>query len=219
MASEIDICNLALSHIGDSATVSSINPPEGSAQAEHCAIFYPIARNALLERHNWKFATRRTDLALLSETMDQWTYVYAMPNSANRIIDIIPPTVTNDYSVGYTNEDLSITDAYAVYVPQRYSIETLSTGTQVICCNTENAVARYTVKITDPTVFSSLFTLTLSHYLASMLAGPVVKGDAGAAEAKRQLTLMQMYLSQAAISDAEQSNIRPTQAVPWLAGR
>ena len=37
-----------LGHIGDAATVSSINPPEGSAQAEHCARFYPIARDALL---------------------------------------------------------------------------------------------------------------------------------------------------------------------------
>jgi hypothetical protein len=66
VASEVDICNLALGHIGDSATVSSINPPEGSAQAEHCSRFYPIARDSLLEMHNWGFATKRTNLALLS---------------------------------------------------------------------------------------------------------------------------------------------------------
>ena len=58
MASEVDICNLALGHLGDNATVSSISPPEGSAQAEHCARFYPIARDALLEMHNWNFAMR-----------------------------------------------------------------------------------------------------------------------------------------------------------------
>ena len=49
MASEVDICNLALGHLGDNATVASLNPPEGSVQAQHCARFYPIARDALLE--------------------------------------------------------------------------------------------------------------------------------------------------------------------------
>ena len=63
MASEVDICNLALSHLGDNATVASIDPPEGSAQAEHCSRFYPIARDTLLEMHNWNFSTRRAVLA------------------------------------------------------------------------------------------------------------------------------------------------------------
>ena len=48
MASAVDICNLALSHLGDTATVASLDPPEGSAQAEHCARFYPVARDALV---------------------------------------------------------------------------------------------------------------------------------------------------------------------------
>ena len=42
MASEIDIVNLALSRLGDDATVASLYPPEGSAQAEHGARFYPV---------------------------------------------------------------------------------------------------------------------------------------------------------------------------------
>ena len=46
MASVADICNMALGHLGDSATVASIDPPEGSAQAEHCARFYPMVRDA-----------------------------------------------------------------------------------------------------------------------------------------------------------------------------
>ena len=56
MASVVDICNLALAHIGDDATVSSIDPPEGSAQAEHCKRFYAIARDTMLQMHNWNFA-------------------------------------------------------------------------------------------------------------------------------------------------------------------
>lgn len=62
MPSAVTICNLALAHLGDSATVSSIDPPEGSAQAEHCARFYPVALGLLLEAHPWNFATKRSRL-------------------------------------------------------------------------------------------------------------------------------------------------------------
>ena len=34
MASEIDICNLALSHLGDTATIASLDPPEGSVAGD-----------------------------------------------------------------------------------------------------------------------------------------------------------------------------------------
>ena len=58
MATEVDICNMALSFLGDRATVTSINPPEGSAQAEHCARFYPMALNEMLAQARWSFATK-----------------------------------------------------------------------------------------------------------------------------------------------------------------
>lgn len=63
MASAVDICNLALARLGDSATVASIDPPEGSAQSEHCARFYPLARRQIFEAHNWSFLIRREKLA------------------------------------------------------------------------------------------------------------------------------------------------------------
>ena len=73
MASVVDICNLALGHLGDPATVSSIDPPEGSAQAQHCARFYPIARDSLLEMHSWNFSTYREALAHLQPA--EWIYL------------------------------------------------------------------------------------------------------------------------------------------------
>ena len=77
MASDVGICNLALSRLGDAATVSSIDPPEGSTQADLCATFYPMARDSLLEMHAWAFATRRVDLSLLTAETDAWVYAYA----------------------------------------------------------------------------------------------------------------------------------------------
>ena len=34
MADAVSICNLALAHIGEEATIISLDPPEGSAEAK-----------------------------------------------------------------------------------------------------------------------------------------------------------------------------------------
>lgn len=224
MASVVQICNLSLSHLGDTATVASISPPEGSAQAQHCARFYPIARDTLLEMHTWSFATRRVALTLLDTTMAQWAYVYAMPANVINVIAVIPPEANDDYSVmhgipdqyGYRPELLPTSGNY---VPQRYSIETLSDGSQVVCTNQENAVMRFTTYVTDSTKFSPLFVISLSWLLASMLAGPIIKGDTGDAEGKRCYRMFQAHFVEATQSDAVQREIKPTHIVPWLAGR
>ncbi len=223
MASVVDICNLALAHIGDSATVASIDPPEGSAQAEHCARFYPIARDTLLEMHGWAFSVRRTQLALLDISMEQWRYVYACPSDCVNVISIIPADAIDDYtylpSADYSYPAGTLNMAALANTPQAYTMEVSSTGQQLICTNQENAVIRYTVRVTDTNKFSPLFTISLSWLLASMLAGPVIKGDAGAAEGKRCYQMFQAHYVEATQSDAVQRKVNPQQVVPWMAGR
>ena len=224
MASEVDISNLALAHLGDTATVASLYPPEGSAQAEHCSRFYPVARDTLLEMHAWSFATRRVALPLLSVTIPTWKYVYQMPNDVINVKAVIPYDVNDDYSnnmsypsqYGYNPE---IIPAAGTYVPQNFHIETLPSGQQILCTNQENAVLRYTAKVTDTSQFSPLFTISLSWMLASMLAGPIIKGDQGAAEGKRCYQMFQGHFAEATQSDAVQRQIKPMHVVSWMTGR
>lgn len=199
MASEIEICNLALSHLGDSATVASIDPPEGSAQAEHCAIFYPVARDALLEMHNWKFSTRRATLSLLTADSWSWSYAYAKPANAMKLLAVLPAGAGSDAD------------------GEEYEMESADDGAQLILTNTALASARYIAFVADTTTFSPLFTLALSYQLASMLAGPIIKGDAGAAEAKRCAGVAQAYVARAAESDASQRKVTIAHHVPWMA--
>lgn len=216
MASEVDICNLALSHLGDASTVASLNPPEGSVQSEHCARFYPIARDSLLEMHPWGFATRRVQLAQLGTGWPEWDYAYAQPSDALNIIAVLPPDATDDYSQGLSNVPLA---AGGSYVPKAFSCEIDSNGADVIYTDQENAVLRYTALVIDTTKFSPLFVTTLSWHLASMLAGPIIKGDVGAAEAKRCASMMQAFFGKATESDAGQRRINPQHSVTWMAGR
>lgn len=225
MASEVQICNVALSHLGDTATVASLNPPEGSAQAEHCARFYPFARDTLLEMHNWSFATKRVVLPLLNVINGQWLYTYQLPSDNINIISVLSSEAPDDYSaLSYMPTDTGYQPFFMAppamsYTPQRYSIEMLSTGQQVICTNQENALLRYTYRVTDTTKFSPLFTMALSWLLSSMLSGPVIKGDAGAAEGKRCYDMFMRHFVEATQSDAVQRDIKPNQVVPWIAGR
>jgi hypothetical protein len=206
MASELDIANIALGHIGDAATVASFDPPEGSAQAEHCARFYPIARDSLLEMHPWGFATRRIVLPELVATVPAWEHCYAQPNDAISLLAVLPPGTTNDFTQG-------------TYVPQDFVSEVDDLGNAVIYTDQEEATLRYIYRVTDTGRFSSLFTLTLTWHLASMLAGPVWKGDAGAAEAKRCAAMMEHWLGKAASADANQQQVTVEQVVPWVGGR
>jgi hypothetical protein len=105
------------------------------------------------------------------------------------------------------------------YQPQPYNWETLEDGTQVIYTDQVDAALRYSAQITDTSQFSPLFLVSLSWLLASYLAGPIIKGEAGAAEAKRCLAMFQVMLGKATTSDANQRRNTITQSVGWMAGR
>ena len=158
MATEIDICNLALAHLGDDATIASIDPPEGSTQAEQAARFYPIARNTLLESHTWNFASKRSTMPTVINTVDQWEYAYVAPADMMSPVAIISPSAQNDYATRMSAGDTpgGITSNYApTIVAGQYSPQQFAVEGSYIYTNQENAMLRYQAKITDPSEFSS----------------------------------------------------------------
>lgn len=222
MASVVDICNLALAHLGDDATVSSIDPPEGSAQAEHCARFYPIARDAVLEAHDWNFASTRAVLAQVTPNWSSWAYCYTLPAECLRVISVLPPDALDDYSASYVDAaavgypGAQLVGGRAQYMPQEYSIETDDADRALLYTNQAQAVARYTRRVRDTTKFSPLMVDALTRLLASYLAGPVIKGTEGVAVARAQLQAYTSLMSSATTSDANQRSIHPRQSVPWI---
>lgn len=188
MSSVIDICNLALSHIGQAADVSSIDPPENSIEAEYCARFYPIARDTLLEAHAWDFALRREPLAALKHNSKQWRFCYAVPTECLQIISIFPELAANDIDC------LSVNHAR----------ETTADGHRIIWANTENAIIRYTQRVQNSHLFTPAFTVALSWKLAAMLAGAIIKSDTGAQYAAMCESQVQSLIAQAKNNDARQ---------------
>lgn len=187
MASEVDICNLALSHFGQDASISSISPPDGSAEAEHARRFYPIARNEMLEAHPWTFATKRVLLAEQVNDRDDWAYRYALPADCLKPRRVLPDGYTDTENDGVT-----------------YEWEGASLYT-----NEATATLVYTYLQTDTTKFSPLFVIALSYLLASYLSGPIAKDPSGRTQnALRAAATAE--LGKARMSNANASTTRAT---------
>lgn len=224
MASVVDICNEALSYLGDSATVSSIDPPEGSPQAEHCARFYPSALVTLTEMHNWGFATRRVALAQMPSMASSWKYAYSLPSNCLNIFGILAPDAASDSSTsmasqGYASPYFENASVGGTYTPQQFVTETDAEGNDIILTNQADAVLRYVQLVTDTSKFSGLFRETLSWMLASKLAGPVLKGEMGRKVSGDCMRVAMGWFAKATVSDVLQQRVDPQHHVAWMNAR
>lgn len=185
MASEVDLCNMALGHLGDEAQVTAIKPPDGSVQSKHCGRFYPIARDQLLEAHPWSFATKRVALVANVDTIDGWTYAYAVPSKCLRPVAVLLPDALDD------------SDGEA------FLLESAADGAKVLYTNVEQATLRYIEQVDDTTKFTPAFCAALGRLLASYLSGPILKGATGTKVGEEQ---MKLYLLAEARAKALDSN-------------
>lgn len=187
MATKVDICNLALSVLGDTATVSSIDPPEGSAQADHCARFYGQTVNEVLSRHSWSFALKRARLSNLVAAVegDDSARQYALPSDCLRVVRL--------YSA-------KLGDKYCQYDSEMFF------GQRVIVTDVEEPWIIYVSSQVDETAFPPLFTTCVVHRLASWLAGPLITSSSGTEIALKQYELYSLFLARAIHADAVQQH-------------
>lgn len=217
MASEVVICNLALAHLGDRATVASIDPPEGSVQAEHCKRFYPLARDELLESYEWAFATKTVQLAELATAVYGWDYSYGQPADLLKPIEILVSSTLGSTSSSHNGFCDNLFDWQPQ--PVAFTREVDSDGRFTIMTNQPDAVLKYIARITDTTRFSALFTTALSWNLAAKLAGPVIKGDAGAAMEVQCTKVYMRIMSEAMTADARSRRVTPRHIPAHIAAR
>ncbi len=182
MANVVTICNLALSRVGNKASVSSINPPDESTEAEACARFYPMALGTLLDAHNWSFATKMEPLAQRSGLdPGPWRFVYGLPSDCRHVISVEsleePPRALegrwrHQPPVGYLNDRLDNC--------RKNEFEVMSDGKGLaLYTNVEDARVRYIMADPSAATFPAAFTEALSWLLASYLAGQTIRGEEG----------------------------------------
>jgi hypothetical protein len=195
MSSKVDICNMALIHVGAMPSVVSLDPPDGGAYALHCARFYPIALNQLLALP-FQFAMKRTALDLVEENPnDQWLYSYSIPSDCVRTFHVLPSGVTSD------NDGIEfIVEGQRIFCDQPY-VSLLYTTSEVTAGN-----------------FTPLFADALSRLLAYFLSVPVMK--ASGAERQAYYKLAQQSIGYAASVDAMSRKQKDVDHIPiWMRNR
>lgn len=207
MATEVDICNLALAHIGDAALITSISPSDGSAQADACARFYDVSVNLLLDMHDWGFATKYVALTeITTDERTEWDYAYEIPGDFMRPIRVLAPDTIDDYQAQPAT-------------PIDYTIEQDENEDLVLYTDQEDAVLRYVAYVSNTGLFTPTFQMALSWHLASLLAGVIIKGDEGAKQASRCLQMSMSYLAKAKENDSHTRVIKPPHYPNWMTGR
>lgn len=206
MASVIDICNLALSHLGEIPNLSSIDPPEGSAHAEKCARFYPIARDVALEMRNWSFALKRVKLATLPNDNTRWTFRYRRPSDCLRPIAIPQP------DLGYAG----VFSVQGDVLARQMNSADFTTEQDSIYTDAPEAELQYLFRVTDTTKFPPLFTSAVAWLLASYLAGAITR-DMDVKQWAYQMFEQQLSLSAQSVANGSQTTNTHTAA--WMRNR
>jgi hypothetical protein len=194
MASEVQICNMALGHIGAAAEIQSLS--EATEEAKYSNLYYNDIRDSVLRQHPWNFATTYVVLADLGSPPTGWDYRYRYPVDCHRALNIVKAAKTDpeiEFDVGSDG----------------------SSG-RVILTDQATATLRYTAKVTDPNAFDALFIHALSWALAVHLAEPITssqakKKDAAAAYAGIMLT--------AKATDSNEGEVDGNSEADWIAAR
>ena len=169
--------------LGDPASVSSIDPPDGSPQAGHCSRWYPIALRRLLEEHAWSFATvKATPSQLADEKLEPtgFQYSFAVPSQCIRILGV---------------EDSTYHEPMEYIAMRRDNVPAILT-------NQPDPVITYVAYVDTPAIFPNYFIDALVVRLAAYLVGPLRRSDASSQTAVGLLKLYEQALSEAKTADS-----------------
>jgi hypothetical protein len=165
MLYKTDIANLALGRLGVSLTVIDVET-ENSQQAKIIRRHFRMSLDALLEMHEWNFATKYLPLILQSEDPTPvFKYAYVVPSDALIIREIARE--------GFFTNRRQYEDEKEKW-QQVYS----STGA-LIYSNTPDAHAKYTVRIPDNIAMPNHFGRALAAQLSMDIAPSLITNNFG----------------------------------------
>lgn len=158
MASEVQICNLALSHLGIGRRIASLT--EKTQEARACSLHFETARDATLRDFPWPFANKIATLQLIEEDPNsEWSYSYRYPTDCLNLLRVLSgervdtPDTRVEFKLGHDDSG------------------------QLIYSDKEDAEAEYTLRVSNPARFPPDFVIALSLRLAAYISTELTGGD------------------------------------------
>ncbi len=194
MADKIDVINSALRRIGASR-ISDPNEPVKNANVARD--IYDDILEDLLRSNFWNFATRRIELAQLSEVPTfEFDYAYALPSDWLRTVSVHPNGDGYQSIINYKEENVG--------------------DQNVILASTEELFMRYIALVTDVNLWSADFKQAMILALARDLAIPISSSN----ELREQMdTAARKALAKARSTDAMGSTPERRPRGTWIRNR
>jgi hypothetical protein len=219
----IAVANAALSLIGDSPNVTSLEVPN-STQAKLCAQFIFEARDEVLQAHPWTVATRRKSFVEVENTVASYLYAYAVPADVLLPTKILDPEGTDDLQIGVANQVPAaygrrpvVSSTALEPASQPFDMETDHEDNRVLRTNQANALVVYTAFNVGFELWHPLMRKACVFHLAHLLVGGTTKGKTGTAQSRELLQMSRALIAEAAEADAEwQRDVRPQKRCDWL---
>jgi hypothetical protein len=159
MASDTEICNLALTHIGVGAEIANLATDKGQ-EAQACRRVYDTCLKKALRDFEWPFASKVLALALVTaDPTSEWSFSYQYPTDCLHFRKILS---------GKRN------DSRQSRIPYKFSY---GDSGQVIFTDKSNAEGEYTVYVSDPARFPPDFQMALSLLIGAYISPRLTKGD------------------------------------------
>ena len=146
MASEVDICNKALLSLGASQIISLDDP---QTEAALCKQLYADLRDAVMQAHDWTFATRRRNLPKGgTDPTFRYANCFPLPSGVLYVSEVNKITRTDPTKDWQVEDDCIVMDDIA-------------------------CAAKLIMQVTDTSKFSPLFIQALQARLAADMAIPL----------------------------------------------
>jgi len=233
--SETAICNRALASIGSRSSIASL--AEQSNEAEQCNLIYEATRDEVIQMADWNFARKVAYLSLLKSAPGTpsnptgsiawstdfppppWLYEYGYPSDCIQVQWLVPQIQTGLIGTPFMSNQIGMYP-YVSGPAARFEVasDTNSQGSRinVVLTNQYQAIARYTMRITDPNLFGAQFVQALTAVLAAKLA-QALTGDKGLANQKFQEA--NYWISEARASDGNEGLTVLNTVPDWITCR
>lgn len=225
ISAPVDLCNLSLSQIGARATITSINPSDGTVAGDACSLLYQPTVDAFSRAAHWNCLRFEAQLSLLKAAQGTpenpngttlpvppvgWLYEYALPSDCLKARHLVPAVVQQG-----TNPPL--TTGGSLFLPWRLpqsatrfavgvDLDSNNNEIAVLFCNLGTVLTGppslvYTRRLVNVGLWDSQFVMGAKAALATWLVNPV---NASAAMMQQAIGIATAVLGQARISDGNE---------------
>jgi len=198
MATDIEICNLALQKIGEDNYITTL--ADATKAARELNLAYGLQRDAELRAHLWKFSLFRAELTAESGAPDPspYAYEYELPDDFLRLIEL------QDYRLPYPTQ------------PEQYQFRMGDDGT-VIETDIESPLRiRYVALVTETARYDPMFVQVLACSIAVQVCEAITQSTAKRDRAEREY---RYWLERAEQVDAIEKPPQPMFDGSWLMER